>query len=99
MRFLNIIYSSVIVDDLDFCWPFFSPPKTNSELIIYSNTVLTSAVAFQGFQTVSGGDRKNSRVCAASSCASFRVAIFAMLENRLHFPVSNNACVSRHRKL
>jgi len=44
----------VIVDDLDFCWAFLSPPKTNSELIIYSNTVLTSAVAFQGFQTVSG---------------------------------------------
>lgn len=28
---------------------------------------------------------------AASSCANLRAAIFAMPENFLHFPVSNNA--------
>src|SRR5260221_292401 len=46
-----------------------------------------------------GGERRKSNVCAASSCASFRIAIFAMPENLLHLPVSNNACVSALRKL
>jgi hypothetical protein len=36
-----------------------------------------------------GGERKNSRVCAASSCANFRVAALTIAENLLHLPVSN----------
>jgi len=45
-------FSSVIVGDLDFVGVAFMPPETDSPLIVYSYAVLTLAVAFQRFETI-----------------------------------------------
>jgi len=48
----------VIIHNLDVVRFRFDPAETDSQLVVNSNAVLTSAAATQGFQTV----RRNSRL-------------------------------------
>ena len=88
----------MIIDDFDICRSVFGPGEAKAELVVDSNTVLALSSAAQGFQVVTGGERRNSRFSALSSNCSFRSAIVLNLENcATHFP-SYNFFVCLHRK-
>ena len=87
----------MIVHKLNFRRALTGPAKAKSVLVIDPNAELPFALTFQCFEPVAWRERKNSRVCAASSCANFRVVTFAIVENLLHLPVSNRAFVSLQR--
>ena len=89
----------MIVDDLDTLRAFRGPTKAHAPLIVDSDAVLPGAVALERFQAVTGGEHRNSKVAAASSSASLRVATFAIEPKLLDRPVSKSFCVSLHRKL
>lgn len=87
----------MIVYDFYVCWPARCPTETDAPLSVDADAVLTSTLALQSFKTVSGG-RKNSRVCVAASCASFRCATVWIPGKARELPVVNNLSVSRQRK-
>jgi hypothetical protein len=74
--------------DLNVCWSSLGPAKANAPLIIDANTVLAVAVAFQFFQAIAWRGPQEFEISAASSCASLRVATFAIEPNLLERPVS-----------
>jgi hypothetical protein len=43
----------VIIHDLNVLGALFCPPKAHAKFVIHANAVLSSAIAFQGFQPVS----------------------------------------------
>jgi len=46
----------VVVHNFHVCRPRIYPAKTDAVLIIYSNTVLSLSIPFQGFQPVAWGN-------------------------------------------
>jgi len=53
----------VVVDNFDLMGIFFKPEEADTPLVIDPNTILPSAVAFEGFKVIAG---RVSQVCQPS---------------------------------
>jgi hypothetical protein len=48
----------MVINNLNIFWPLASPYKAHPELIVYTNAVLSGAIMFQCFQSITGGYSK-----------------------------------------
>src|SRR5438552_1989796 len=69
MPFLNIVVSSVIIDNLHVCWAFARPTKTDAKLIVNPNAVLTSAITLQRLQAIA---RRRTQKVECMCCVKLR---------------------------
>lgn len=54
----------MIIHNLNVCWPFRSPTKAKSKLVVDADTVLTISIVLQHLQPVAGRRAKKvERVC------------------------------------
>lgn len=72
-----MVSPSVIIHDLDALSPRVCPMKAQSELVVYSDTMLARAIPLQGLQAISrryseilqaGSDLKLSKLASGHSC-------------------------------
>lgn len=64
----------MVINNLNLCGSLYSPPETDSILVIHSNTVLSFALTFQTFKSIPGGILISSKETAAFNRSSFRRA-------------------------
>ena len=86
------------------CWIYVlrtsvGPSKANAPLVVDADAMLTIAISLELLQAVAWREHKNSRVSAASSWTSSRVATLTTVPNRFERPVSKSFRVSLQRKL
>ena len=89
-----MVLVSAVIDDLNVSRFIVGPYETDAELAIDTDTVLARPIILQRLQVIA----KSFSTRAASSIASFRLAIASKAPNRLILRRSYSARVSLHRK-
>jgi hypothetical protein len=87
----------VVIDDLDVLGARGGPTKADAELVIDADTVLSLAVAGQGFQPVSGWYAQIFKPVRNLQLPEFAAGDRLMLTNRPTRRPAASASVSRHR--